>query len=838
MAGRSLIRVLSALAVLALVALATPPARAQDATFQGLPTLVPVDSDGDGRVDTARVTQVVKVPEGNTTSTVAGYLFPPTVNPNASWSGWVDALSVTQNITCASASGCNRTFNLDLRAGSGAAGTYVVVLNVTRSPTLSQSIVKGSAVGGTFPDAIALDDGGYFQYRETIDPAIAEIAYRSTSGSSGVNTPKNRTWGGSSWTAETELPTAGSPIRAIRVAWSPIALDERILVTQSDDGWLDAYVCTATCNVTNNIGQVWTAAPGTPERRFDVAYESLSGEALLVYGVLASNSSRDLAYRTYRGGVWSAEQYLDDTGHTTDVQYTLVKLAAKAGSDAVGLAAGDDTNNDVNAWVWDGTAFGSAAEITASARSPNEQEADLAWESASGDLVVVAAQAGSTNIASREFTTNWSTAVPSPCVNTAAGLWLSLKSNPVPTANDMVLAASDSGSDLSTCYWNGTAWANRTLHDTSLDFNTARSFDFAWGDSDSAGLLVYGTSVGQVTFRSFTAPNAWGTPTSTPMGTNPHRWVQLRTNPPPAATGVTVLGAVLEDGTNDLGTISWNGTGLTAGAADLTGDTGTGLFESFDFAPAGPGLDRLLVRYTWTNVSSAASHTLIVKGYRADEDVDVQVLTPPATWVTRLTITSTVNTRYAYTLTGAEYDGGSPSVRIVDRGGLATTSSDLWIDWIAVRGDGASMGAARYGTVALNPSPGSTPFGFEFGMNPTTLAVILVPAALVAVILARRRRRRGPRPSSVAHASDFEEEDDLEEDETDLEDGGTNDQGADLDADEPGQDDRGGQEDGDLDSDDTDSDDTDSDDTDSDEPEYEEPPVQTHGNGDRRTKYR
>src|SRR5438094_67376 len=82
----------------------------------------------------------------------------------------------------------------------------------------------------------------------------------------------------------------------VRMAWSPTNLRERIVVTQSDDGYLDAYVCTPTCTVTNNIGQVWSSAPSQPQKRFDIAYEGSSGDALLVYGVLSTDTTRDIAY--------------------------------------------------------------------------------------------------------------------------------------------------------------------------------------------------------------------------------------------------------------------------------------------------------------------------------------------------------------------------------------------------------------------------------------------------------------------------------------------------------------------------------------------------------------
>ena len=345
-----------------------------------------------------------------------------------------------------------------------------------------------------------------------IDSVVAEIVYRSNTGLNGTSAPKNRTLDGSSWTAAAEQATAGSSIRAVRMAWSPVTADERIFVTQSSDGWLDAYVCNTTCIVTNDIGQVWSTAPGTPERRFDVAYEQLSGGALLVYGVLSSNTTRDIAYRTYSGGAWSAEQYVDDAGETTDVQYTLIILASKRSGDQIGLVGADTTNNDVNAWIWDGGAFGSFVEVNAGAENPDEYQAAIAWESGSGNLVAVSVDSGTADCRSRQFTSDWSADTIFTCGGTSPVRWLSLKPNPVSTADDMVLAVGDNGADLSTVYWDGAAWSALVSQDPGIDFTNARSFDFAWEDTGSKGLLIWGTRSGQITYSAFTAPSTWRPP--------------------------------------------------------------------------------------------------------------------------------------------------------------------------------------------------------------------------------------------------------------------------------------------------------------------------------------
>src|SRR2546428_821007 len=240
------------------------------------------------------------------------------------------------------------------------------------TPT-TQTITAGSMVGGTFPGSISSQNAVYAQYREAAAAGTeATAAYRSITGTNTVNSPKTRIWDGSAWSAETEQATAGSPIRGVRMAWSPIVSGPRTIVTVSDDGWLD-----------------------------------------------------------------------------------------------------------VNAWIWDGSSFGSYVEITPNAQNPDQEEGAIAWESNSGELLAVSAQSGSTSIVSRQFTTSWSATVTVGCADRDPVHWLALKANPLSTANDMVLVTGDDNPQLSTCYWTGSAWANAHLQIGGAS-TSARNLRLAW----------------------------------------------------------------------------------------------------------------------------------------------------------------------------------------------------------------------------------------------------------------------------------------------------------------------------------------------------------------------
>src|SRR5437867_2330867 len=309
----------------------------------------------------------------------------------------------------------NRIFRT---SNHGASQTKQGAASVTMDWTVTASdnwAIGGVDViaSGAFPTDIQSQNGVYIEYRENME---ALLGYRSNTGTSTTSSLKTRSLDTYGLAAEAEQATAGSPLRAVRMAWSPTSPATRIIVTQSDDGFLDAYVCTPSCTVTNNIDQVWSAAPSTPQKRFDVAYEQLSGEALLVYGVLSTSTTCDIAYKTYISGTWSAQNCLDDTGHAADIQYAEIDLAPKKGSDQIGLIGADVTDNDANAWIWDGSAWGSNNEITAAMKAPSEEEVAIAWESSSGSLLAGAVdRATQANVVFQEYTTGWSGTLTTTC---------------------------------------------------------------------------------------------------------------------------------------------------------------------------------------------------------------------------------------------------------------------------------------------------------------------------------------------------------------------------------------------------------------------------------------
>jgi hypothetical protein len=290
----------------------------------------------------------------------------------------------------------------------------------------------------------------------------AFIAYRDSTTS--ANTPKERAWIGESvaWGGQAEMATSDYPVRFTRVAYSPIStrITEKIVVTLSDDGKLDAYVWNgASWAVTNNIGNVGTTAYAY--KCFDVAYEKTSGKAMLVYAVVDTDTTHDLAYKTWIYGTgWSSEYYIDDTVHATNIQYYWIALATRWINDAneIGLIGIDVTDTDANAWIWDGSTWGNYIEITGTVAITTEECIAIECERLSGTFIAVAGEGQFIKWA--RFTTSWS-AVGIFDINSGATTvmnWLKLAQS---QGNRLMLTSVDGALDLCTAVWDEGLYGNR-----------------------------------------------------------------------------------------------------------------------------------------------------------------------------------------------------------------------------------------------------------------------------------------------------------------------------------------------------------------------------------------
>ncbi|MEM4336345.1 MAG: right-handed parallel beta-helix repeat-containing protein, partial [Candidatus Anstonellales archaeon] len=458
------------------------------------------------------------------------------------------------------------------------------------------------------------------------------IAYRSNTGVYGVYSPKIRFWnstGNGNWSNEIELQAVGSPIRYAIIKWSPIS-SKKVLITQSDDGYLDAFVCMENCTnplswqYTPDIGRVWTTAPATSSRRFDVEFETVSGDAIVVYGIVDAATNRDLAYKVLPANTTNftgiTEQYIDDTGHATDIQYTWIRMDRNPQKDELIVVGFDSSNNHINAWVWDGNKWGNQIEISGAATATGGYEALAVRYAADGSKGMAIGGDGTVgNVNTRYWNgAAWSATITFDITSGNQDvLWANLKADPA--SDDLQGVFVDSGSRLGTAYWNGSVWATTIAIDTGLDTGVARCVDFEWDYKGSQGYLVWDTDGAGTTlsYRLCTPQCAGATQTvSTFAGTG--AWLTLYRQPDATKT-VRDLGIRLNSNF-DIGSFYINSSAPTIynyGDAAITADTTVSTYEAYSvafkqdrvppsivFTPPTPANDSTItVNYTLINTS-------------------------------------------------------------------------------------------------------------------------------------------------------------------------------------------------------------------------------------------
>jgi hypothetical protein len=453
------------------------------------------------------------------------------------------------------------------------------------------SYVSGNTINLGSNDNEYMSFSSYISGSSNISLTDAFVAYRDSTTT--LNSPKERTWVGANaiWSSQSEFPTSSSPVRWVRVAYCPIEARcyEKIVVTLSNDGYLDSYVWNVTSkvwNVTNDIGFVGTTA--NDRRPFDVAYEKTSGEILLVWGVSDTDTTHDLAYRSwsYSAG-WSAIGYIDDTGHSTNIQYYWVELASNpiSGSNEITMVALDNTDSDANGWVWNGASWGLIRSLDENTAIGTKECVAVAYEQLSGRAWTAVGSGTLVNTFTMrsQIGGSWNNTTESPNIGGVPN-WCTLKADPA--SNKLMLVSIDSSLDLNVVYYNGaSSWVlnyGGFTEDAAVDTTGQRCADFAWEPSGSKGLIVWGTTSDKIKYQAFDGTN-WGTASEPDMGTHEHPWVQLRTNPRPVAGGVKILGTILEASALDIGTVSWDGSTFTIiGTNTISSDTTVIAYECFD----------------------------------------------------------------------------------------------------------------------------------------------------------------------------------------------------------------------------------------------------------------
>ena len=263
----------------------------------------------------------------------------------------------------------------------------------------------------------------------------------------------------------------------------------------------------------------WSIAVGGTgtTRRFDIAYETSTGDVTVAYSrnTAAVNA---LAYRTKAGTTgcgaanWAAATNFPTATSTTTGTVQWVK-AARDGRSTSSLDSfiWADSNSDLGAAVWSGTAFTNfklletSLEVVTTAQDVDDFE--IQYSSTSGNVMVVWANStGANGTNGAKYSTcsggtsacTWlaATSIPS-LLDDATNLDLSSD----PTSDRMAFASiGNAGSDLQAAYWSGTAWTGYANLDTATETPAAgtRLTQTGWvtNNGNTAWIIAFDDATG------------------------------------------------------------------------------------------------------------------------------------------------------------------------------------------------------------------------------------------------------------------------------------------------------------------------------------------------------
>lgn len=256
-------------------------------------------------------------------------------------------------------------------------------------------------------------------------------------------------------------------------------------------------------------------------RRFDISYETNSGDVMVVYSRNAA-SANALAYNTKSGSSgcgstnWTGATNFSATPSATTGTIQWVRMARdpRAGSNSI-TAIWADSNSDLGVNNWSGNAWATGTgtykaletNLERVAASQDVDSFEVAYESVSGEPMVVwgiSTGANGTNGArystctGGSYTCSWSAVASIPTVSDDIHN-IDMTANP--STNQIVYAAiGAAGSDLTAAYWSGSAWTGYANLDTSAEtpFAGSKKVSTAWliNGATTRWILNYDDSTG------------------------------------------------------------------------------------------------------------------------------------------------------------------------------------------------------------------------------------------------------------------------------------------------------------------------------------------------------
>lgn len=303
---------------------------------------------------------------------------------------------------------------------------------------------------------------------------------------SGEAVPKYRQLVGASWSAQEDTLDDGPGSAKWVVVRGCPKRKEFIMGTLDNGSVLNFAVWDGTA-----WGSLIEFSPDTGSdqyRCFDVAYEQLSGDALVVG---CYDSTTAVKYNVWDGSAWASANPQDAFSNAGgSMIYTT--MASKPNSDEILIATVTD-QNDLKVIQWNGSAFTDQVDLGLGVIDAVHAGAygivDIVYEQQSGDALII----WSRNNSDQFYYAVWNgTTLSSPTAGPDFGKPFNVvRAAAEPTGDYIFIAALDSSNDLNMAVWNGSTWIDSRKLNNITNSTAVQVLDVAWELSGQDVLVVW-----------------------------------------------------------------------------------------------------------------------------------------------------------------------------------------------------------------------------------------------------------------------------------------------------------------------------------------------------------
>ncbi|MDC1205571.1 LamG domain-containing protein, partial [Candidatus Pacebacteria bacterium] len=282
-----------------------------------------------------------------------------------------------------------------------------------------------------------------------------------------VTTPRYRLWDGTNWGAEQSAQDVGGIIEWTETE-AATTRDEYLAVTIDTNNDVNAQVYTASTTSWGNVSELSTGLASTTARGIDVAYETVSGDAVVV----ACDSGADPVYSIWNGSSWSATTSINVT--TTSV-CNQIRMASDPTSDEI-IMVHRGVTNDYEAFVWNGSSWGDA-QIIGRVGDFRAEGLTVEYEESGDQAVVVTTDATYNGFMYSTWNgTEWSTSLQ---VSHNADFETGILQRDDGT-DQIALCMVDAQNDAQVIIWDGGSWGS--FQELTATANTwlGRPIDCSW----------------------------------------------------------------------------------------------------------------------------------------------------------------------------------------------------------------------------------------------------------------------------------------------------------------------------------------------------------------------